>query len=129
MDEMDEWIISACATVLGRAGAKEFQLRYSDEEAPTVWIAAARWALSAPDADPNGHWEAAGAMTPARAAFRLVEIALDGGTCTHCGRITGADMRWDLPTADTYITGGPAMCWYRYDPELHTFRRDCEGRD
>jgi hypothetical protein len=20
-----------------------------------------------------------------------------------------------------------AICWYRYDPELHTFRRACEG--
>lgn len=126
---MDEQFISACVTALGRTGAAEFQLRYSDEQQPTLWMAAARWAGTAPDGERTEHWEAAGATTPSGAAYRLLEAALDGGVCTHCGRVTGADMRWDLPTADTYITGGPAMCWYRYDPELNTFRRDCEGRD
>jgi len=96
--------------LIGRTGAEEFQIRYCEEEQPLVWVAAARW---------RGTWEAAGAMNPVRAVFRLADIVIDGGTCTHCHRPTAFE-------PDVGATWPAFLCPYQWDPELATFRRGCE---
>ncbi len=59
---------------------------------------------------------------PLRAALRLLDQLIDGGQCLHCKRPTGVSETFDgaMPLDDL-------LCWYRYDPELKTFRRGCEG--
>jgi hypothetical protein len=97
--------------LIGRTGAEEFQIRFSEEELPVVWVAAARW---------GEHWECAGAMDPVRAVFRLADTVIDGGKCTHCARPTGFTPDFDpMPMPEQ-------ICWYQWDPELATFRRGCE---
>jgi hypothetical protein len=104
--------IPAAVDLIGRTGADEVQLRYSDDEKPVVWMAVARW---------RDHWEAAAAMTPARALFRLLDEVIDGGQCKHCNRPTGFSPDLDALPLDALI------CWYQWDPELQTFRRGCAG--
>lgn len=100
--------------MLQRTGATSFQLRYSDDEHPTIWMAVAEYA--------GGIHEAAAALDPVRAVLRLLETLIDGGRCTHCGRPTGIDPdSIESPPMDQLV------CWYLFDPELATFRRGCEG--
>jgi hypothetical protein len=98
--------------MLGRTGAQHFQIRFCDEEVPTVWIASGCW---------GDYWETAAAIDPVTALFRLCDQVIDGGTCTHCGRPTGFVSDFDPMPAESWI------CWYKWDPELVTFRRNCEG--
>ena len=61
-------------------------------------------------------------MTPLRAVLRLLDLVIDGGSCTHCGRQTFV--------SDDFTQSMPLdrlVCWYVYDPEVKTFRRSCEG--
>jgi hypothetical protein len=64
-------------------------------------------------------------MHPTQALFALCDTLMDGGTCQHCGKPTGfvADTERQLDEE----LGSPFVCWYRWDPELRTFRRKCEG--
>jgi hypothetical protein len=104
--------ITAALDLLRRTGLRSFQVRYSDDEQPTVWMAVGVW--------DDEHWECAAASDPAAAVMRLLDEAIDGGQCTHCGRPTGATDHWQasMPLATV-------VCWQVYDPELHTFRRSC----
>jgi hypothetical protein len=99
--------------MLGRTGATQFQIRYCEEEQPIIWMAAASW---------DGHWEVAASMSPLDAIFRLCDQVVDGGTCAHCGKPTGF-----VPDSEGLMPGQELICWYRFDPELKTFRRGCEG--
>jgi hypothetical protein len=106
----------AIVDMIGRTGAKEFGLRFQDDEKPVIWMAIASF-----DRDGENIYEAAGALTPALAAFRLCELLMDGAECLHCHRPTGISNDFDhMPLEDR-------ICWYQYDPELATFRRACEG--
>jgi hypothetical protein len=96
--------------MLGRTGADEFQIRFCDEGRPVIWMAAARW---------GKRWEAAAAMDPVLAVFRLCDEVVDGGICTHCKRPTGFAPDLDAMPLDKLV------CWYQFDPELTTFRRGC----
>ena len=102
----------ATVDLIRRTGAKEFQIRYSDDEAPMIWLAAAGF---------RGHWEAAAALNPVTAVWRLAETLMDGGQCRHCNRPTGVSDDWTGSMPLERI-----ICWYRYDPELKKFRRSCE---
>ena len=115
-NEDEAKVLLALVDLLGRTGAGAFQIRFCDEEQPIVWIACAKW---------GDVWQAAGGMSPFQAVLQLAESAMDGGTCTHCQKPTGVD---DRPI-DGFITRATSelICWYRYDPELSTFRRSCEG--
>jgi hypothetical protein len=95
----------AGVALIGRTGAKNFRVGYSDPDdgEPTVWYAAA-------GSDLGG--EAGAALDPVKAVMRLCEQLIDGGTCTHCHQLTIFD---DNPGV------------YAWDPELATFRRGCEG--
>jgi hypothetical protein len=104
--------LTPAVDLLGRTGASEFQIRYCDEDKPVVWIAAARW---------GDHWECAAATHPMGAIFRLCDEVIDGGQCRHCGRPAGF-----APDLDT-MPLEPLVCWYQWDPERKTFRRNCAG--
>lgn len=112
---------TAALTLLGRTGVQQVQVRYSDDEQPVVWMVAASWRQRRGDQD-GTYWEAAGGMDPLRAALRLLDVVIDGGTCTHCRRQTFVSDDWTraMPLNDLF-------CWYVFDPERKTFRRSCEG--
>lgn len=101
--------------MLNRTGAKTFRVGYTPEEdgSPVVWYACAEWSYGA---------DAAASLSPLYAVLRLCEQVIDGGECAHCGRLTIFEYE---------IDGGPFLnamgCVYAYDPELKTFRRNCEG--
>jgi len=113
-DEYNEFI-GACADLLGRTGAKGFELRYSDgdDEGDTVvWMVIA---------DFGGRMEAAGALRPDQAFFRLLELLVDGGNCQHCHRPTSILEPWAPP-----LPMGDMLCQYTYDQANHRFKRGCE---
>jgi hypothetical protein len=103
----------AAVEMIGRTGAKNFGLRYQDDEQPVVWVAVGQW---------GDKYEVGAGLDPTRAALRLCEQVMDGGQCIHCHRVTGfePDHLEDMPFDE-------AVCWYQWDPELRTFRRGCEG--
>ena len=113
--------------LLRRTGAKEFQIRYSDDEQPVVWLAVAgyrgerRNPITGKSTSAE-HFEAAGAMDPTTAIMRLCEQLIDGGLCRHCHRRTIFNA--DAEPGELLDAVG---CVYAWDPELKTFRRNCEG--
>lgn len=111
-------MITAAADMLGRTGIKQLQIRYSDDEEPTVWFAVGKW----PAKSGGEGYETASAMEPLRAVLRLCEQAMDGGQCQHCHRPSGFE-----PDSIATMPVDQLICWYQYDPELRTFRRGCEG--
>ena len=123
LGEVEEGKFAAAVDLLRRTGTDQFQIRYCEEEDPLVWIAAAHWPEMPAHQMPE-HWDMGAGPTPWRALFRLCESSMDGGTCQHCERPTAVD---DMPPDDMLTMTESFMCWYRYDPELKTFRRACEG--
>lgn len=113
----DDPVMMASVELLHRTGISEFQLRYSEEMQPVVWMAVVSYQRPGQIAH-----QTAGALTPRDAVYRLLELVIDGGQCTHCQRPTGVsdDFTGQMPLEQH-------ICWYRYDPELRTFRRGCEG--
>ena len=118
----------AAIDLLGRTGAENVEIRYSDpaedgDDGPVVWMAVARYPATMPHLEPGViRYEVDAAMTPAGAVLRLAERLIDGGECTHCHRPTIFD-------ADPLGAGAldAIGCVYRFDPELRTYRRTCEG--
>lgn len=113
-DPMQDPRFKAALDLIGRTGADEFQIRYSDEDEPVIWMAYASYK------EKGG--EVAASLNPVIAVLRLAETLVDGGTCVHCKKPSGLDVdSIDVMPADEFI------CWYQFDPELKTFRRGCEG--
>lgn len=112
--ELDDARFLAALDFTRRTGAIGIQIRYSDDEKPTIWFVVAEFS--------NNRFEVDASLDPVRAALRLCERLCDGGQCTHCGRPTGLepDQIETMPLNET-------ICWYQYDPELKKFRRGCEG--
>jgi hypothetical protein len=114
--------------LLRRTGAASFQMRYSDDEQPVVWIAVSEWKLNdeghpMPKGDHAGtYFDAAAATSPLGAVLRLCDLVVDGGHCVHCGKPTAVSDKFEEPTLLP-----EHICWYIFDPELETFRRSCEG--
>ena len=130
-EPLDERFVAAI-DLIKRTGADEVQIRFSDEEQPVVWMVVAHW----PERDMGEgsehvegimpeHHDAAAGLSPWQAMLRFCEQSMDGGTCRHCGRMTSVDENVASPLLDAVT--GDSVCWYRYDPELKTFRRACEG--
>lgn len=126
--------LPAAVALLGRIGAQQTDIRYSEPDTPgdgpTVWLAIASYLLDPdghPTDDPTGRpgWEAAAGHDPLDALLRLCEQTVDGGTCTGCGRPTVFVPDLEVVTADLLDAMG---CVTRWDPELSTFRRSCGGR-
>lgn len=114
--------VTAVVDLIGRTGAESVQIRYCDEEKPTVWMVVAEYKRRKDRNSPTmKHHEVAAAMTPDVAGLRLAERLVDGGQCTHCKRPTALSDDWqgEAPLDEL-------ICWYLYDPELKTFRRGCE---
>lgn len=110
--------IAAGVQLLRRCGIESFQLRYSDDERPIVWMAVAT--MHEKVTGRKGVSEASAALDPETATMRLCTQLIDGGRCTHCGKPTGFEATIDhMPLANT-------ICWYQWDPENETFRRSCE---
>lgn len=109
--------LAAAVELIGRTGALNYQIRYSEAEdgVPAVWAAVASY--------PGDRYEVDAAFDPLQATFRLATRLVDGGQCSHCHRPTGFDE--DFGTMPL----GDLVCWYQYDPERETFRRGCEGND
>ena len=75
--------LTAAVDLLHRAGATVFQIRYSDDEPPVVWIAVAGWV------GPDGIvWQTGSSVDPVEAVMCLCETVVDGATCVHCGKTT-----------------------------------------
>lgn len=109
-DEDDPRYVAA-VDLIGRTGASEFKVGYTDEDAPpVVWYAAAKW---------GPHWQVAGALSPLSAMFRLLELVMDGGTCMHCKRPSGFE-----PSTDP-MPLNQMVCWYQWDPSTKTYKRGC----
>lgn len=104
---------AAVLTLLHRAGASEIQIRYDEEQDPIFWLVVGKW---------GDTYEADTALTPLRAAMRLAERVVDGGTCAYCTKPTALSDDWRSPTILDDL-----LCWWLYDPETQTFRRGCEG--
>lgn len=101
----------ACVDMLGRAGAQATQIRFADDEQPTVWFLVAQF--------PDGRWDAAAGQDPLHAAGRLLEQLVDGGSCKHCGRPTGFSLDTDSMPMDELV------CWYQYDPSTKAIVKGC----
>ena len=113
--QQQQELYEAAVEMINRTGyATEYRFDSLIFDGYTVWISTARY--------PSGSWDSAAAPAPYRAAIRLAEQLIDGGTCTHCGRPTGLDERFDEALL------ADVVCWWQYDPELKKFRRGCEGR-
>jgi hypothetical protein len=116
--------VTAAVDVIGRTGAQSFQLRYHDDEEPTVWIAVGTWlygprGIPVPDGG-QPRSETAAALDPGRAILRLLKLVINGGQCTHCHRPTAIGEDWQPRGVD------PETCWYTYDEARQAFVRDCE---
>lgn len=113
--------VLAAIDLIRRTGAKHFQIRYSDDPEPTVWVADAVWPFGS---------ECAAAMTPERAVMRLLDQVVDGGTCAHCGKPCGVTIDWETAMPTPIIEGRSLeICWFVYDPETKSFRRLVRRRD
>lgn len=112
---IDEPRFLAGLDMLRRTGAVDVQLRYQDDQEPTVWMALAGFN---PDGDMA--WKVGASFSPPRALFALLESVIDGARCTHCSKPCGiVDDHEEMPFEGL-------CCWYQYDPELKTYRRGCE---
>lgn len=107
----------AAIDLLRRTGAKEVQIRFSDDEQPVVWMAVAGYERPRRVV----HQVAAG-LTTEEVLLALCEKLVDGGKCQHCDRPTMFLSEHGDPLGE-----GPMFCRYQWDPELATFRRSCEG--
>lgn len=101
---------TAAVDLLRRTGMREFQIRYCQEEKPTVWIAVGKW---------GSIYEMGAGINPVIAVYRLAETVIDGGKCKHCDRPAGFDTSMDTMPMDELV------CWYQYDPGTKTFARGC----
>jgi len=119
--------------LLRRSGASGFQIRYSDDQQPVVWIAVSsynaeslariRRAAGRHVEGESEHHAVAAGLTPLRAVFQLCEDLIDGGHCAHCGKPTAflADTRPPGPVMDPF-------CCYQWNPQSKAFRRACQDK-
>lgn len=103
-------MLLAAVEMIGHTGAEFTQVRYCEEEEPTVWMVVGKWA---------DRYEVGAGTDPVRAALRLLDTVVDGGECQHCHRPTGITEDFSEMPLDQLV------CWYQYDPELKKFRRGC----
>ena len=122
--------------LLRRTGAKEVQIRWSDDEEPTVWFVVVEWRVDpsrgvpVPEGEVEHErgYETAAALDPVTAAMRLCERCISGPSwCVHCQRPARFDAQTAQRAEDPRAEARLRECWYRWDPELATFRRGCEG--
>lgn len=108
----------AAVQQIAHTGAKSFQIRYSDDEPPVVWVAIAEYEL-----DEQIFYKLGASLDPDKAILALLDEVIDGGVCVHCGKPAGVES--DLGELNMPLSS--IICWYQYDPELKKYRRSCEG--
>jgi len=110
--------------VIKRTGAREVQIRYSDDEQPVIWFAVAGWNVNI-DGIPTKHgagraWETSSALHPIEAVFRLARQVVDGGQCAHCSK----------PAAFNTDDGDELLpeffCWWTWNPEAAKYVQACQ---
>jgi hypothetical protein len=113
----------AAIDVIRRTGAESVQVRYSDDEQPVVWMCVVTWRVNR-DGVPTKHGagrghDAAAALRPDKAVYRLANQIVDGGTCAHCGKPTAfnEDVAHE-PLSDV-------LCWWTWDPEVGRYVQAC----
>lgn len=111
----------AAIELIGHTGSKSVQMRYSDDEAPTVWMAIAEFDAPHPLFKLKTYVVTAH-LDQLRSVLMLAEKLIDGGTCMHCEKPSGLE-----PDSLETMPAGQTICWWQYDPELKKFRRGCEG--
>jgi len=120
----DDPRFAAAVVMIGRTGARNFELRYQDDKEPTVWIGIAEYGV-----DDHGHpirkggtiaYKLGVGLHPLDAVLNLLDETIDGGICTHCRKPSG------VTSEITPMPMSGLICWYQYDPELNVFRRGCE---
>lgn len=105
----------AAIDLVRRTGAADIRIGFSDPEdgEPTVWYSCATYPQL------NGA-EAAAALDPLNALFRLCAQVVDGGVCVHCKRPSIF-----IEDTDTELLDQMG-CVYLWDEEMKAFRRSCE---
>lgn len=126
MIALDEARIRGVYDMLQRTGAASIVLRHVDDEVGededpgrVVWLAVGDWV-----ADGERRWEAGTGHDPLQALTRLCTQVMDGGRCTHCDRPTM--FLEDVDEGRATILER-LICVTSWDPELSTYRRECEG--
>lgn len=118
-DQQTKDKLLAAINYLRRTGAKQVQVRYSDDDSPPIWFVVAKF-------DGKNHLgikgiEVDAATEPLAAALRLCERLTDGGVCLHCHKNAAFE-----PNSLLRMPFDNQICWYQYDPELKKYRRGCE---
>jgi hypothetical protein len=116
---------TAAIDVLRRTGAQEVQIRFSDDEEPTIWMAVAGYAVRNGRPTRTGKinaYETAAGVDPTTAVFRLCAQLCDGGLCYHCQRMVGFSPE---PGAIPEDPDNP-VCWWIWDPEVNKFVQGCQ---
>lgn len=108
----------AAVELIGTTGADSFQIRYSDDQEPVIWIAAAVY-RSIPN-NPLGGSDAAAGLTPLMAVMRLCKQLIDGGECTHCHRTTLI-----AKVGISELTLDASLCCYTYNEEKEKYVSGC----
>jgi len=71
--------VKACADLVGRTGATDFEVGYVNDEPPHAWYAHAKFR--------GGRITVQGKASPAGACNELAVRLLSGGPCAHCGKL------------------------------------------
>lgn len=97
-EQLDSDVIVACADLVGRSGAKNFEIGYLHDDVPVEeagWYAYAQYQ--------GARITAENKPSPEAAAEALARKILEGGQCTHCKR-----------TVATHKINAKNRClWYR----------------
>lgn len=97
--------LSAAYDLIGRCGGQEFEVGYDDE-----WDPERQWYAQVLMGDLMAKVERC--TDPAVAAERLARKLVNGGTCTHCGRV--CSLRRPGATHVAPADGGGTVCfWFR----------------
>lgn len=117
-------MIQATSELVGRTGATDMQLRYHDDVQPVIWIGVALYERGTHMVDGSitdrTAFQVAAGPSPVEALWQLVTVLVNGGECAHCGKVTAIERDFTAQHDDD-------RCWYKFDPEVVTFRRSCEG--
>jgi hypothetical protein len=96
----DENAVTACADLVGRSGAKQFQIGYLHDDVPSEkagWYAIAYYV--------GGRIAAADQPSPTRAATELARKILTGAKC-RCGRLVALSEDGAIAFDDPVMTDG-----------------------
>lgn len=123
MDEPNP-IFLAAVDAIAHTGAKNFEIRWCEEQDPTVWFA-----LSTHISGGQERQSIYAGFNPTEATIGLAEKLIDGGVCAHCLKMTIFEPDWTAPMIRNFKIGDIDVyhCTYQYDPEMKKFRRSCEG--